>query len=52
MSPCPTAWNVINKENSKRFDSSAKSVPPYASLKAMVKQHLDDLDHRIQDIWD
>jgi len=37
-------------EIKKLIDISASGIPPCASLKVMVKQHLDELDHRIQEM--
>lgn len=37
-------------EIKKLIDISASGVPPCASLKVMVKQHLNDLDRRIQEM--
>jgi len=37
-------------EIKKLLDIRAEGVPPCASLKAMVKQHLDELDYRIQEL--
>lgn len=37
-------------EIKKLLDIRAEGVPPCASLKAMVKQHLDELDCRIQEM--
>ncbi|HEY9853848.1 MAG TPA: MerR family transcriptional regulator [Leptolyngbyaceae cyanobacterium] len=37
-------------EIKKLIDISVQGVPPCASLKTMVKQHLDELDYRIQEM--
>lgn len=37
-------------EIKKLIDISAEGVAPCASLKAMVKQHIDQLDHHIQEM--
>lgn len=37
-------------EIKKLIDISAEGISPCASLKAMVKQHLNDFEHRIQEM--
>ena len=37
-------------EIKKLIDISAQGIPPCASLKAMVKQHLDELEYRIEEM--